>query len=419
MQTGSPTSSRSSTPPANRFETDTIDAVSFARDAYARIIEEKCPGSKAVTAVCEAFGIHRKLAWQLIKVAYAEDPFVAAKHMPTHKTVQVWIKAAQRSGIHKELVDLIRDADSRFQTVIDTHAASKSEFEILIESCSQSHDAQSEERWRQLAYEGNSFTFGARCKVLLAMCVLMPSDDREDYFHSVQIKGLMGFRQTRPDVRWIINQSVAVDDHAQHETAMQRVAIDPAAARANNGVPVIPEYCSDPMPALMRSKTHDGMMQDEFLSSHVGLMGERTLVTGEILRNIAPTHAMPNDKIAHFGSIVRTPSEMLHFDLFVKAGLFGKVERELRVFSDIASPISFADSDALSVSDQITKLGRGVSLAQAPDLPGYRGLARDVFARLELDPDEYELFRIRMPYPPIPTTVMFKHELLPKDGALD
>lgn len=419
MQTGSPIPSSNSVTTANRFETDTIAAVSFARDAYARIIEEKCPGSKAVTAVCDAFGIHRKLAWQLIKVAYAEDPFIAAKHMPTSKSAKVWIKAAQKSGIHKELVDLIRDADTRFQTLIDTHATSKSEFEILIESCSQSHDAQSEERWRQLAYEGNSFTFGARCKVLLAMCVLMPSDDREDFFHSVQIRGLMGFRQTRPDVRWVINQSVAVDDDAKHESAMQRVAIDPDEALAHNGVPVLREFCSDPMPALMRSKTHDGMMQDEFLSSHVGLMGERTLVTGEVLRNIAPTHAMPNDKVAHFGSIVRTPSEMLHFDLFVKAGLFGKVERELRVFSDIASSIAFADSDALNVSDQITKLGRGVSLAQAPDLPGYQSLARDVFGRLGIDPNEYELFRIRMPYPPIPTTVMFKHELLPKDGALD
>ncbi len=400
----------------DRFESDTIQAVSVARDAYSRVIEEKCPGSKAVSAVSSAFGIHRKLAWQVIKVAYAEDPFVAAKHMPSPKSIAVWIQAAESCGIDCKLVESVRNADTRFQDLIHTHASSKSEFDILIESSASSQDTQAEERWRQLAYEGNSFTWGAHCKVLMAMCVLMPSDDREDFFHMAQVRGLMGFRQTRPDVRWVINQSVAVDDDVVHESAMQRVAIDPQAAKAYNGVPVLREYCSDPMPALMRTKTHDGMMQDEFLSSAIGLQGERTLVTGELLRNIAPTHAMPNDKVAHFGTSVRTPAEMLHFDLFVKSGLFGDVNRELRVFSDIASSISFKDSDALSVNETVTKLGRGVTLAQTPDLPGYRDLAGEIFGRLGIDPGEYELYRVRLAYPPMPTTVMMKHELLPKGG---
>lgn len=231
-----------------------------------------------------------------------------------------------------------------------------------------------------------------------------------------QIRGLMGYRQTRPDVRWVVNQSVALDDDVQHEAAMQRAAIDPQAAKAYNGVPVLPEYCSHPMPELLRTKTPEGMMQDEFVSSEVGLLGQRTLVTGELLRNIAPTHAMPNDKVAHFGTSVRIPAEMLHFDFYVRAGLFGQVERELCVFSDIASSIAFQDSDALPMTDKVVKLGRGLTLASSPDLPGHQDLTRSLFGRLGIEPNEYELYRVRMAYPPMPTTVMIKHELLPKDG---
>ena len=403
----------------DRFETDTIKAISVARDAYSRIIEEKCPGSKAVTAVSSAFGIHRKLAWQIIKVAYAEDPFVAAKHMPSSKSIAVWIQAVESCGIDEGLVESVRQAEVRFQDLINTHASNKSEFDILVESSSSVNDAQTEIRWRQHSYAGNSFTWGAHCRVLMAMCILMPSDDREDHFHMAQIRGLMGYSQTRPDVSWLVNQSVAVDDDVQHESGMQREALDPVAAKACNGVPVIPEYCSDPMPELVRSKTHDGMMQDEFVSSGVGLQGQRTLVTGEILRNIAPTYARPNDKVAHFGTAVRIPAEMLHFDMYVRAGLFGKVERELRVFSDIASSVAFKDSDALCVSDTITKLGMGLTLAQSPDLPGHHGLTRSIFDRLAIDPVEYELYRIRIAYPPMPTTVMMKHELLPQDEKLN
>ncbi len=397
---------------ADPFEVDTIQAIGLARDAYARVIEQKCSGSKAVTVVAEAFGIHRKLAWQLIKVAYTEDPFVAARHMPVGKGQEVWLAAIESAGIGGELIDRVREADDRFRALMSQHASSKSEFEMLIGSASSGTDQQTEERWRQQAFEGNCFTWGAHCKVLMAICVLMPSEDREHYFHAAQIRGLMGFRQTRANVRWVINQSVALDDSTQHEAAMERVAIDPDAAAAHNGVPVLPPFCSDPMPSLERSLTHDGMMQDEFLASGVGLLGERTVVTGEMLRNIAPVHATSNDRTAHFGSAVRTPAEVLHFDLFVRAGLFGDVTRELRVFSDIASQVSFRESDALPVSNTVRVLGRGLSMAHTPDLSGYLDMTAWVFNRLGLNASDYELYRVRMAYPPVPTTVMLRHDLL-------
>ncbi len=402
--------------PTNRFEADTMRAVSAARAAFASIIELKCPGSNAVSSIAAAFKIHRKLAWQLIKATYSDDPFVAARHMPTPKGIEVWTKSMRDLGMPTELIAAIKAADARFQDLVQTHAADRAEFDMLVESTRSGADRHDEERRRQQSFEGNSFTWGARCKVQLALCVLMPSEDRPGFFHVVQVKGLMGFRQTRPGLRWVVNQSVAVDDNVQEEAAMQRVPIDPAAAAAHNGVPVIPAFCSQPMPKLERTVAAGGMMQDELAPTEVGLSGERTLVTGEVLRNIAPAHATENDKVAHFGTAVRTPAEMLHFDLFVHAALFGNVARELRVFSDMASPIAFSDADALKVSDTISRLGRGLDMAQAPDLVGYRSLAASIFERLETSPADYELYRVRMAYPPMPTTVMFKHDLPPRAG---
>lgn len=397
-----------------RFGRDMVAAVTQIREAYARMIETRCRGTKTVSEVAEAFGVHRKLAWQVIKIAYAEDPLVATRHMPSDRSNRLWLEAARAREIAEPLVRAAEEAVACFQRVVDEHAADRTEFEMMVESFAGGEDIATEEKWRHQAFLGNSFTLGAHCRVLLAMCVLMPSEDREDHFHAAQVRGLVGFRQTRAGVRWVVNQSVTLDDASQ-ESQLQRVAIDPEAAAAHNGVPVLPEFCSDPVPALSRREA-GGMVQDEFLPSAVGSLGERTLVTGEILRNVAPVHATPSDRVAHFGSAVRTPTEMLHFDLFVRAGLFGEVERELRVFSDLASPTSFEEQDALSVSDRIVSMGRGVGLAQAPDLPGYADLASSVFDRLGLDSSEYELYRIRMAYAPMPATVMMKHALLPRDG---
>ncbi len=397
----------------DRFSTETIEAVTQIRDACARIIETKCPESKAVTAVSDAFGIHRKLAWQVVKVAYAEDSFVASRHMPPSKSVRLWLKSAQEAGVSEPLIDGAREAFNRFEQVIQTHANSRSEFDMLIESMGDTSDTSIEEKWRHHAFLGNSFTFGVQCRVLMSLCIQMPSKDREGYFDAVQVRGVMGYRQTRQNVRWVVNQSVVIDDDNKDRFAMTRHPLDPEAAERFGGVPLLPEFCSDPIPALQRIPAEQGMVQDELLSGEVGLMGQRTLVTGELLRNIAPVYATSDSKRAHFGVAVRVPCEMVHYDLFVYKGLFGEVTRELEVFNELASQITFDERDELRVSDQVKRLGMGVSLAQAPDIAGYTDLARSVFDRVGADPDDFELYRIRMAYPPMPTSVLMRHELLP------
>lgn len=399
------------------FQKDTVDAVSRVRDSFSRIIELKCPGSKAVTSVADAFGIHRKLAWQVAKVAYADDPFAAARHMPASKSLQVWYKAATDAGVPLDLIESARRAGMMFETLAETHASSRAEFEMLLESCGADSDEGSDAKWRQQAFLGNSYTLGAHCRTLMAICLLMPSEDTPHHFHAVQVRGLIGFRQTRPGVRWIVGQSVVADDQARAAQALDRQPLDPHAAQAHAGVPVMPAFCSDPMPALERRQTPDGVVHDEFAAAPVGQSGERTLVTGEIIRNIGAVHATEQDRIAHFGAAVRTPAEVLHFDLLVRASLFGGVERELRVFSDLASAISFDDRDALDTSARVSRLGRGLGLAHTPDIPGYTDLSASVCASVGIDPDDYELYRVRMEYPPLPTTVMIRHPLLDADAS--
>lgn len=401
-----------SRPDADAFQRDAVEAVSLVRDRFARIIELKCPGSKAVTSLADAFDIHRKLAWQLSKVAYSEDPFAAARHMPPARSLDAWLVAAARKGVPADLIESAREAGARFEALAETHASSRAEFEMLLESCAAGSDEGADARWRQQSFLGNSYTWGAHCRTLMAFCVLMPSDDRDMHFHAVQVRGLIGFRQTRPGVRWIVNQSAVVDDQARAAGGLERVPLDPEGARSQAGVPVLPAFCSEPMPRLERRRTPDGLIHDEFASGAVGLSGERTLVTGEVIRNIGPVHATEQDRVAHFGTAVRTPAEVLQFDLFVRRGLFGSVQREPRVFSDLASSVSFDDVDALGTSARVARLGTGLGLAHSADIPGYTDLCASVCERVRIDPNDYELFRVRLEYPPIPATVMVRHPLL-------
>lgn len=400
---------------AHAFEAETVDAISRARTAFSRMIEFKCPGSRAVTSVAEAFGVHRKLAWQVSKVAYADDPFAAARHMPPAKSLDVWLQAARNAGVDPSLIESARDAGARFESLAETHASSRAEFQMLLESCVPDQDDAGDAKWRQQAFLGNSYTWGAHCRTLLALSILMPSDDRERFFHAVQVRGLIGFRQTRPGVRWVINQSVVLDDESKVTNGLERVPLDPGAAEAHAGVPVLPAFCSTPTLEFERRSTPDGIMQDEFLPGPIGQSGERTLVTAEVIRNIGAVHATEHDRTAYFGTSVRTPAELLHFDLLVRDGLFGPVERELRVFSDLTSAHAFGEHDELKINTKVVRLGRGLGMAQTPDIPAYAELVASVCDAAGIDPDEYELFRVRMAYPPMPTSVMLRHDLLDPD----
>lgn len=394
------------------FRDDTLKVISDVRDAFGRVIESKCSGPQSVSALAQTFQIHRKLAWQVSRVTYGDDPFDAAAHMPSSKSLDAWLSAAQQAQVPEPLVEAARKAGERFTSTLSVHAKNSTEIEMMLDAMCQTGDEQTDARWREHAFIGNSYVLGARCRLILAMCVLQPSRDMHRFFHVVQVRGLMGYSQMRPNVNWTVGQSIVAHDERVEGTP-DRVALDPQAASMHEGVPVLPAFCSTPMPALRRRVLPDGMVQDEFVDGPVGRTGERSLVTGEVIRNIAPAHATPDDQMAHFGVAIRTPAELLHFDLFTHRSLFGDVERELCVFSDLRTPVTWSDQDALPVHVPITRMGRGISFAQTPDIPGYPDLAASVFEQLDDDPNEYVMHRVRMAYPPLPTTIMVRHPLPP------
>lgn len=401
----------STRPIRDSFEADLRATLSEVRESLALTIEAAGPKSASVSAIAEAFGVHRKLAWQVSRVVYGADPFEAARHVPTGRALEPWLRAVDDLGAESAAV-AVRDAAERFEAMLARHAATRAELEMLLDSCAARGGIDDGARWRQQAFQGNSFTWGAHCRLLAALCVLLPSDDRPCHFHAVQARGLIGFRQTRRGVRWVVNESVVADDAARVAHGLERRPLDPDAAARHSGTPVLPEFCSDPLPVLERRSGPEGIVRDEFAPGELGQRGERSVVTAEIVRNIGPVHATRGDRVAHFGTAVRTPAEMLHFDLFVRAGLFGTVEREVRVFSDLASPVAFGDEDRLSVPAELVSMGRGLGAAQCREMPSYPRLARAVFDMLGANSEDYDLFRVRLAYPPMPATVMIRHPLL-------
>src|SRR5687768_15697206 len=145
------------------------------RQTFGAIVEAVCGGSPRAQDVTDAFGVHRKLGWQIWNVAYAEDPHAAVRLVPTAKGNDVWRAAAAQHRDPDEMLRRLDDVVAQFNALVETHAEDREMLEMIVESGAEHPDESVELRWRKQAFTGNSFIWGVHAKSLLATVLLHPS----------------------------------------------------------------------------------------------------------------------------------------------------------------------------------------------------------------------------------------------------
>ncbi len=393
------------------FEEDIVACVPAIQDLLVRVLETHCGGGPTgISLICERLGVHRKLAWQIRNVAYDPLPVRAASFMPSPAGIQTLITALEARGAESDVTTALRQASESFSRLTTAHAGSRTEMDLLTQSHLTRDEGTAAVKWREKAFLGNSFIWGAQAKVHVAISILNRSTPKRDWIDVAQVRGLIDLRRVRPDIHWLVGQSVVLNERRRVDSTDRR-ALDPAAARDMGGVPVLSAFCSQPQPRLRRTRGGDGLVNDELLPAPVGFSARQTVYTGEVLRELAPAYATERNQRGLFGVASRTPSEVLLLDHFVHRDLFPGVNRELCVFGELNSPVTMADDDLLPVGEPLEFLGCGTGVARTSDVQGYLELLRWVFDRLGWDASEFELHRARFPFPPVPSSVMVRHPL--------
>lgn len=378
------------------------------RDAQVALIEAICGSSPRANEVAAKFGVHAKLGWQIWNIAYSDDLKLAVRSIPSERSLRVWRQAAESVAAPSDLVTRVVEAHRSFDQLAEAHAPDRELLELMVEASAPPEEA-AETRWRRQAFMGATYIWGVRAKTLLSSVFLHPSPQGKT-FDMVRIQGLLGLLRARPNVRWPFSQSIVQSPDDAPRTP-KREPLSGSASAERNGTPLLVEFCSQPTPQVQRRLSDLGMLEDELLPGVVGRAGECDVITGEIVREVAPIHATQPGELALFGAGVRTPAELLISDHFVHRDLFPGVERELCVFSELISPLTRDDRDRLSVSERVQSLGRGFERIRTAEIPRYAELAEFVTRRTGWRAEEFDVFRVRMRYPPIPVAVMLRHPL--------
>lgn len=398
-------------PAGSQFRGDVANVVQSVRRRLAAVVESVCGGRPRAQDITDTFGIYRKLGWQIWNVVYADDPLAAIRHLPNPRTLRVWHEAMQSKGISGELIARLDEAIAQFHRSVKSHADDREMLEMLVESNAEALDEASAARWRKQAFTGNAYTWGVRAKCMLACAIIFPSATRDAFFDMVRVQGLIGLVRTRPGVRWPFAQLLIRDSEGKKLPHGREPLTPDAASVRETGVPLLEEFCSRPLPRVQRVPGNMGMVQDELLPGEIGQSAAADVVTGEILREVSNAWADEPGHTSSFGTGVRTPTELLVSDQLVHRDLYPGVHRELHVFGELMTQLSRDERDRIPVPETVQHLGRVSDGISTADVPRHGEMLARVMKLAGLNPDDFEAYRVRMRYPPLPVSVIVRHEM--------
>ena len=369
------------------------------------IVEAICGSKPRAKDVAARFGLNPKLGWQFWNVAYGGSA-AAMRHLPGEPGFDALARSAKSLGLPAEMLLRLDETRANLKGVFAVHAEDREMLEMLVDSRAECLTIESANKWRRQAFIGNSFSFGVRAKCILACGILFPSE-KEGRFSMVRLHGLVDLVRNRTGVRWPI-ASLRVEKEGEGRTFKREPLF--TGDWTGDEAPLLREFCSQPVPAATR-RIEGETIFDELAPGLVGLTGKSTVFAGEVIHDVGPAFGSYDGEMAFFGSGVRTPAELLILDHIVHRSLFTGVDRELCVFSELATLHARDEKDRIEVPEKLESLGSGLARIRTADVPRYDELLNHVFGAISQDPSQFNVFRARLAYPPIPSSVMIRHRM--------
>jgi hypothetical protein len=355
------------------------------------------------------------LAWKIFKSAESEDPHSAAQYLPGAAGMRIFLEAARKRKVSVEVIAQAQESFAQFEELVRRQAGSRKSFDMIMAGQCRQERERAELIHRKGAFEHLSFIWGVQAKSIVRTYVLQAAADGLNY-DAIAIRGFVDLRRLRPTNPWCMSRVHCIDDAGQVRTSFAREPLDPkgAAAEGSAGLPLLLEFCSDPSIRFQciprQSQVDDFLLVDQ----RIGNAGLVTCFSGELLRAAEPRYRDPLHADLVFMPSVQTPCETFLLDIIAHRELFGRLQFEHAMYSDagMRNPTEqFHDWEKLPLFERPEHLGAGLAAMNATEVPRYPEMLRYAFDRAGWNAAEFDLYRLRIHYPPIPVTATMTHPL--------
>ncbi|MEM1165760.1 MAG: hypothetical protein AAGI30_05650 [Planctomycetota bacterium] len=384
---------------------DEVADVSFrVRAAYADLINALPEAGARPVDLQRVLGINKKLAWQVHRVATAQVPLNAGMCVPGVSASKQVIRAAAKNGVEKEITDRFVTATDDFHKAVERHADDRSAFELMVRSLTGEGLRGHELELKRSAFRVNREIYGKCCDVDFASIIVAPCA-REGGTCVTSLRGLVNLRRLRPNV----SLEIAKDNFTSESPISPRLPIDAALADDTQAVPLLTEFCHQPVPRISRHTTSDGLRRSFAETEGLGWASAATCFLGDVVSGIPLSGVAGN--IVHD---VATPASLLIYDCLIDERLVGDVYPELRVIGKKADALAWPgedDSVLIPGHEQVAAMGTGVAAVSTAELPRYPEMLSYACDRLRLEADRLKLFRVSIEYPVLHSVVWMRFNL--------
>jgi hypothetical protein len=399
------------------LEVHARQVLSRVRSAFGAVLTALPERAQRPHEVQKSLQIDSKLGWAVSRLVHEEDLYLAAQQLPGRRRLETFLKAASKRAIPDELLARVRAAVEEFEELVEVHAGDRASLEVMLLGCSARANEDAILAQRKAAFQANSFIWGVQARTQFGIYFLRPG--REAAWGDIAgVRGFVGLRRMRPDVPWVISRLHASDETGQAIGGFDREPLgeEVATTDGSNGVALLTEFCSRPLPALRRVEHSPGFIEEVLEPAEVGNTGAIDIVTGDDARGVVPRRAMDGEKVWGGLRMLRTPVETLVLDQLVHVDMYGPIVPRLIHFSDLTLARGFptpplSESDQLPTPEVVQYLGRDPTAVYTPDVPRYTKIIERVCARIQCEPSQFDVYRVRMSYPAIPTSIGMEHDL--------
>jgi hypothetical protein len=182
-------------------------------------------------------------------------------------------------------------------------------------------------------------------------------------------------------------------------------------------MPLIPRFCSRPLPELHRFQGPDGWAYDELVRGPVGRDGLVTCVSGERYEAAVPFRWSQQNTAGQYRLIVRTPVQHVLFDLYLHESLSHWGEATVRIDSLLEdrprTGMSAGAGGPIRAPSAATRLGAPPRV-QSPRYTDLGDLVRWAIERAGWGGlSEFRGYRAEFEYPPPPCELEITSPIAP------
>lgn len=396
------------------FQADAERVLHRLRTALSEVVAAVPGRVSKPTDLHRALRVDLNVCCKVLKAIAAPGTLSVGLHLPGILALRSFLKAARKAGVPEATVDGAVDATEAFNDLVIDHADDRTTFDSMISSLVVSEDAANVTfQHRRATARGQAHLFGMQARAQLKCLIVQPSERDPALLDLVNLTGYVSLRLWRPtQTPIVLTPAYTTNDDGSKTRAVRREPLDPAGDHAA-GATLLPAFCEGPAVQLREVPTSPGRVLGELVGVGIGNKAAVTCIEGHINRAAVPRYRDPDNKIGGHLAEIRVPCDSLFLDLLVREDTFGPLGPTMHACADHLAGLQGPGIGAWQrlAYESVERLGRGASVLYTPEYPRYPELARYAFDRLRWDAERFDVYRCRIEYPVLPSTVAMFFDL--------